>query len=121
MAEVNESDEKEQQHVSMKEMFLYHRRSLLMCLVLVFFYNVIDYTVLTYMPSHLTAVLGYGETKGLLFILMVMFIMIPIVLVIGYYGDRIGNKRIIQASLVGIIILAIPSRSEERRVGKACR
>lgn len=109
MEEVNESDEKEQQHVSMKEMFLYHRRSLLMCLVLVFFYNVIDYTVLTYMPSHLTAVLGYGETKGLLFILMVMFIMIPIVLVIGYYGDRIGNKRIIQASLVGIIILAIPS------------
>src|SRR5690625_5977777 len=93
----------------MKEMFLYHRRSLLMCLVLVFFYNVIDYTVLTYMPSHLTAVLGYGETKGLLFILMVMFIMIPIVMVTGYYGDRIGNKRIIHASLVVIIILAIPS------------
>lgn len=96
-------------HVSMKELFLFHRRSLLMCLVLVFFYNVIDYTVLTYMPSHLTAVLGYGETKGLLLILIVMFIMIPIVLAIGFLSDRIGNKRIIQLSLLGIILLSIPS------------
>lgn len=96
-------------HVSIKELFLFHRRSLVMCLVLVFFYNVIDYTVLTYMPSHLTAVLGYGETKGLLLILIVMFIMIPIVLAIGYFGDRVGNKRIIQASLLGIILFSIPS------------
>ncbi|WP_245831885.1 MFS transporter [Oceanobacillus senegalensis] len=96
-------------HVSMKELFQFHRRSLLMCLILVFFYNVIDYTVLTYMPSHLTAVLGYGETKGLLLILIVMFIMIPIVLTIGYLGDRVGNKRIIQVSLISIILLAVPS------------
>lgn len=109
MEEKKAETEEQRPHVSLKELFQYHRRSLLMCLVLVFFYNVIDYTVLTYMPSHLTAVLGYGETKGLLFILMVMFIMIPIVLLIGYFGDRIGNKRIIQVSLVGVIILAIPS------------
>ncbi|MBS4197805.1 MFS transporter [Lederbergia citri] len=96
-------------HVSMKELFLYHRRSLLMCLVLVFFYNVIDYTVLTYMPSHLTGVLGYGDTKGLLLIIIVMFIMIPTVLAIGYFGDRVGNKKIIQASLIGITLLSIPS------------
>src|SRR5690606_27223002 len=101
MEEKKEETEKKP-HVSMKELFQFHRRSLLMCLVLVFFYNVIDYTVLTYMPSHLTAVLGYGEAKGLLLILIVMFIMIPIVLAIGYLGDRVGNKRIIQASLTGI-------------------
>ncbi|MFD1707889.1 MFS transporter [Siminovitchia sediminis] len=96
-------------HVSMKELFLFHRKSLLLCLVLVFFYNVIDYTVLTYMPSHLTAVLGYGETKGLLLILIVMFIMIPIVLAMGYFADRVGNKQIIQGSLIGVIFLSIPS------------
>ena len=108
MEEEKEESGKET-HVSMKELFLYHRRSVIMCLVLVFFYNVIDYTVLTYMPSHLTAVLGYGETTGLMLILIVMFIMIPIVLAIGYFGDRIGNKRIIQMSLIGIILLSIPS------------
>ncbi|WP_391564085.1 MFS transporter [Siminovitchia fortis] len=96
-------------HISMKELFQFHRRSLLLCLVLVFFYNVIDYTVLTYMPSHLTAVLGYGETKGLLLILIVMFIMIPIVLAMGYFADQVGNKRIIQVSLIGVIVLSIPS------------
>ncbi|MCJ7842303.1 MFS transporter [Lederbergia sp. NSJ-179] len=109
MEEKKEEETQKKPHVSMKELFLYHRRSILMCFVLVFFYNVIDYTILTYMPSHLTAVLGYGETKGLLFIVIVMFIMIPIVLAIGYFGDRIGNKRIIQMSLLGIILLSIPS------------
>lgn len=38
-----------------------------------------------------------------------MFIMIPIVLTIGYFGDRVGNKRIIQMSLTGIILLAVPA------------
>lgn len=109
MEEQKQGEAKGREHVSLKELFLYHRRSVLMCLVLVFFYNVIDYTVLTYMPSHLTAVLGYGETKGLLLIVIVMFIMIPLVLTIGYFGDRFGNKRIMQVSLIGIILLSIPS------------
>ncbi|GGB48509.1 MFS transporter [Lentibacillus populi] len=111
MEEEKEKAEKtgESKHVSMKDILIHHRRPLLIGLTLVFFYNVIDYTVLTYMPSHLTAVLGYGETKGLLLILIVMFIMIPFVLLMGHFGDRIGNKRIIQSSLIGIIVLAIPS------------
>lgn len=96
-------------HVSMKDILIHHRRPLLIGLIIVFFYNVIDYTVLTYMPSHLTAVLGYGETKGLLLILIVMFIMVPLVILMGHFGDRIGNKRIIQGSLIGVIILAIPA------------
>src|SRR5690625_6408763 len=38
-----------------------------------------------------------------------MFIMIAIVVTIGFLADRVGNKRIIQASLLGVILLAIPS------------
>ncbi len=52
-------------------------------MVVVFFYNVVNYMVLSYMPSHLSAVLGYGETKGLLLIVIVMVIMIPIVIMMG--------------------------------------
>lgn len=100
---------KEEKHVSMKDILVYHRKPLLVGLILVFFYNVIDYTVLTYMPSHLTAVLGYGETTGLLLILIVMFIMIPIVITMGFFGDRIGNKRVIQGGLIGVILLSIPA------------
>lgn len=108
MEEKKEQEDKKP-HVSIKELFLYHRRSVLMCLALVFFYNVIDYTVLTYMPSHLTAILGYSETRGLLLIVIVMFIMIPAVLATGYLGDKVVNKRIIQLALGGIILLSIPS------------
>ena len=96
-------------HVSMKDILVYHKRPLIVGMIIVFFYNVVDYTVLTYMPSHLSAVLGYGETTGLLLILIVMFIMIPIVLLMGYFGDQMGNKRVIQIGLIGVILLAIPS------------
>ncbi|MDB5055206.1 MAG: transporter [Bacilli bacterium] len=99
----------ENKSVSIKDILVYHRKSLLIGMIVVFFYNVVDYMVLSYMPSHLTSVLGYGETKGLLLILIVMFIMIPIVLMMGYFGDRIGNKRVIQGGLVGLMILSIPS------------
>ncbi|GGE30822.1 MFS transporter [Pullulanibacillus camelliae] len=98
----------EAKHVSMKDILIFHKKPLLIGMILVFFYNVVDYTVLTYMPSHLNAVLGYGETTGLLLILIVMFIMIPIVLTMGYFGDRIGNKTIIQGGLIGLILLSVP-------------
>jgi MHS family proline/betaine transporter-like MFS transporter len=75
----------------------------------VFFYLVVNYMVLSYMPSHLSTVLGYGETKGLLLILIVMLIMVPIVLLMGYFGDRIGAKRVIQIGLIGLALLSVPS------------
>jgi MHS family proline/betaine transporter-like MFS transporter len=96
-------------HVSMKDILVYHRKPLLIGMIIVFFYNVVDYMVLSYMPSHLNAVLGYGEMKGLLLILIVMFIMIPIVLTMGYFSDRIGGKKLIQGGLIGLIFLSIPS------------
>ncbi|MFO2550971.1 MFS transporter [Alicyclobacillus cycloheptanicus] len=99
----------ERKRVGIKEVLLYHKRPLLVGLVLVFFYNVVDYTVLTYMPSHLTTVLGYGATKGLLLILIVMIIMIPVVLLMGRLGDRITGKRLVQIGLVGLIVLSIPA------------
>ncbi|MFC4619465.1 MFS transporter [Camelliibacillus cellulosilyticus] len=96
-------------HVSMKEILVYHRKTLFICMIVVFFYNVVNYTILTYMPSHLSAVLGYGEAKGLLLILIVMFIMIPIVILMGYFSDRIGSKRIVQIGLIGLILLSVPA------------
>ena len=109
MEEQKDEAEQENASVSLKDMLIYHRKPLIIAIILVFFYNVIDYTVLTYMPSHLSDVLGYGNTKGLLLILIVMFIMIPIVLVMGHFGDRIGNKRVIITSLIGIVVLSIPA------------
>lgn len=99
----------EKTQVTIKEILRCHWKTILVGMVVVFFYNVVNYMVLSYMPSHLTAVLGYGETKGLMLILMVMLIMIPIVLLMGYLGDRIGAKRIVQWGLLGLVFLSIPS------------
>lgn len=104
-----EQDEEKREHVSMKDLFVYHRKSLLIAIALVMFYNIVDYMILSYMPSHLSAVLGYGDTKGLLLILIVMFIMIPIVLTMGYISDRIGIKKIILGALAGLVFLSIPA------------
>ncbi|HWO95606.1 MFS transporter [Fictibacillus gelatini] len=106
---MNEEKHEENKKGLIKKVFLYHWPQLLKGVVLVLFFNVVDYMLLSYMPSYLNVVLGYGETKGLLFILIVMFIMIPIVLLMGYFSDRIGNKRLILGGLIGIILLAIPS------------
>ncbi|WP_085524349.1 MFS transporter [Tuberibacillus sp. Marseille-P3662] len=107
--EAMEESRDDNEHVSMKDILVYHRKPLLIGLIVVFFYNVVNYMVLSYMPSHLSAVLGYGETKGLLLILIVMVLMVPIVLMMGYFGDRIGAKRIIQGGLIGLILLSIPA------------
>ncbi|GEB77247.1 MFS transporter [Sporolactobacillus inulinus] len=101
--------QKEDKQVSIKEIFLYHLRPLIACAVIVCFFNLVEYLLLSYMPSHLSAVLGYGETEGLLLILIVMFIMIPIVVLMGHFGDRIGNKRVVQIGLVGLILASIPA------------
>ncbi|GGA48244.1 MFS transporter [Kroppenstedtia guangzhouensis] len=107
--EAMEEAREENQHISMKEIFVSYWKTLLIGMVVVFFYNVVNYMVLSYMPSHLSAVLGYGETKGLLLIVIVMVIMIPMVLLMGYFGDRVGAKRIVQGGLIGLIFLSLPS------------
>ncbi|EGK10974.1 MFS family major facilitator transporter, proline/betaine:cation symporter [Desmospora sp. 8437] len=107
--EAMEEAREENEPISIKEIFVSYWKTLVIGMVVVFFYNVVNYMVLSYMPSHLSVVLGYGETKGLLLIVIVMVIMIPIVILMGYFGDRIGAKRIVQGGLIGLIFLSLPS------------
>ncbi len=95
--------------VPFRDLFRYHWKPMLTGLGLVFFYNVIDYMVLSYMPSYLSSVLGYGEVKGVLLILTVMLIMIPAVILVGAASDRWGRNPIIRGALLSLIILAIPA------------
>ncbi|WP_353948600.1 MFS transporter [Sporolactobacillus sp. Y61] len=100
---------KERRPASLRYILTYHWRALLIGLFLVFFYNVVNYTVLTYMPAHLSAMLGYNQTSGLLWLLIVMIVMIPIVLFMGHISDRIGARRVVQGGLIGLIVLTLPA------------
>ncbi|MDN4524647.1 MFS transporter [Fictibacillus fluitans] len=106
---MEEEKEESKSKSSLKEIFVNHWKSLLICVGVVLFYNTIVYMVLTYMPSYLTEQLGYGETKGLLLILIVMVIMIPFVIGMGYLGDRIGRNKILISALILTIVLSIPA------------
>lgn len=106
---MQEKKSDDEDHISVKHILQFHWRAIIIGMFVVFFYIVVNYTILSYMPSHLTVVLGYGEAEGLLLIVIAMIIMIPIVLLMGYFSDRIGAKKIIQGGLIGLIILSIPS------------
>ncbi|MFY4777123.1 MFS transporter [Metabacillus sp. RGM 3146] len=102
--------EKEEKHrATLKEIMISHWKPLLICIGIVLFYNTMVYMVLTYMPAYLTQELGYGETQGLILILLVMIIMMPIILGMGYLSDRFGRNRIIKTALIGVIVLSVPA------------
>lgn len=99
----------ENKKVSTKDLLTKHWKVLIIALLVIFFYNIVNYTVLTYMPSHLNSVLDFGESKGLLVILIVMVLMVPLVLVMGSLGDRFGNKKVILSGLITLILLSYPA------------
>lgn len=104
-----EAEVEEKQRASLKEILTNHWKPLLVCMGIVLFYNTMDYMVLTYMPSYLSSELGYGETKGLLLVLLIMICIIPIILTMGYLSDRIGRNRIVKGALLGVVLLSIPA------------
>ncbi|WP_436374790.1 MFS transporter [Cytobacillus sp. BC1816] len=106
---MNQTIEERKEHSSLREIFAEHWKALLICTAIVIFYNVMSYTVLTYMPSYMSEELGYSEQKGLLLLVLVMIAMVPMVLAMGHLSDRFGRNRILKAGLLGAIILSIPA------------
>lgn len=100
--------EQERNRPSMKLIIIHHWKSLLICVGIVLFYNTLSYMVLTYMPSYMSEILGFGETYGSMLILFVMLIMIPFVAFMGYLSDRIGRNRVVMGALIGAIVLSVP-------------
>lgn len=85
-----------------------HRRAMLLCIGLVLIFNVTNYMVLSYLPSYLTATLGYDESHGVLLILAVMLIMMVVITFAGRLSDRIGRRPVLMAGCIGYLLLSIP-------------
>lgn len=80
------------QKFSFKEIFVKHKRSLLVCIGLVISTNVTYYMLLTYLPSYFSHNLGYSEAHGALIIIAVMVGMLFVQPVIGYLSDKFGRR-----------------------------
>lgn len=84
-------------------------KPLLKCIGLVLLFNVSNYMLTAYMPSYLTGILGLSELSGLLLVMVVMFIMMPLTLMWGFFTDRLGRKPVIGFGALGLIVLALPA------------
>jgi MHS family proline/betaine transporter-like MFS transporter len=82
---------------------------MLLCMGLVIVFNVTDYLLLSYMPTYLTANLGFPETSGLLILLVVMVLLTGATLGIGRLSDRVGRRPIILAGCIGFLLLSVPA------------
>ena len=73
--------------------------------------NVAVYTLLTYMPTYLTDVLGISETEGLLILIGVMLAMMVLIVPVGTLSDRVGRKPLLLTAAVGFLLLSYPAIS----------
>lgn len=85
-----------------------HRRPLLALAGLTVALNVANYTLLTYTPTYLQQTLGMtsGATDVLLTVgQAAMIVFLPMA---GLMSDRVGRKPVWWASLLGLLVLAVP-------------
>lgn len=97
---------REKSTLPLLQLFKSYWKPIMIGMALVFTYNVLDYMLLTYMPSHLQTVLNYGETESLLLIVLIMILMIPLVLLMGHLSDRFDHKYVVQGGLIGLIVVS---------------
>ncbi|MCW5575944.1 MAG: MFS transporter [Burkholderiales bacterium] len=93
----------------MKDLFRDYWRQLLTLGALVVALNVVNYTLLSYMPSYLQLRIGLGTTQALYVPIIGMLSMIVFLPLAGALSDRIGRKPLWRISLVGLFLLAVPA------------
>ena len=99
----------EPQSVPFGEMLSDNWPQILNLMGIVILLNVADYTVLTYMPTYLTQVLGISEAESNLTLIGIMLVMMLLIAPVGALSDRVGRKPLLLASAVGFLVLSYPA------------
>jgi len=101
---------KERGHVrELRDLLRYFRKPLVVLGLLVVALNVVNYTLLSYMPTYLQLRLGLSPEQALYVPIIGMLFMMPFLPAAGALSDRIGRKPLWWASLVGLLVMAIPA------------
>ncbi|QCU77376.1 MFS transporter [Citricoccus sp. SGAir0253] len=93
---------------SLPALFREHWKPMLVMTGLVISLNVVNYTLLSYMPTYLEQQIGLPSSAGLAVILIGEVAMMTLMPWSGALSDRFGRKPSWYLSLGGIILLAIP-------------
>ncbi|MFB7663629.1 glycine betaine/L-proline transporter ProP [Kitasatospora sp. NPDC056138] len=109
LQEQAESAEQQRPKTGFRALLAGQWRALLLCVALVLVYNVTDYMLLSYMPTYLTAELGFGATRGLLLIIAAMVLMMVVNGPVGHLSDRFGRRPVLLAGCLGFLFLSVPA------------
>lgn len=91
-----------------RHLFQNHWKALLTMSGLVIALNVVNYTLLTYMPTYLQARIGLSHDQALIVPIIGMLFMMLFVPLAGALSDKIGRKPLWWISLIGLIIAVVP-------------
>ncbi|KAA5830528.1 MFS transporter [Saccharopolyspora hirsuta] len=93
----------------LRTIFGEHWRPMLKCIGLVLVFNVTNYMLTAYMPTYLTAVLGFQHTSALSLVLATMVLVMGLIVVLGRFSDRIGRLPIAGLGSAALVVLSFPA------------
>ena len=97
-----------QEKSSLRELIRVYWRPMLVMSGLVIALNVVNYTLLSYMPTYLEGQLGLDSKASLMVILAGEVAMMAVIPFAGSLSDKVGRKPMWFASLIGLFVLALP-------------
>ena len=92
----------------LRRLFSGHWQALLIMSGLVIALNVVNYTLLSYMPTYLERRLGLTTQQSLIVPIIGMLFMMALLPLAGALSDRFGRKPLWWVSLVGLCLFVIP-------------
>lgn len=93
---------------TIKDLFLNYKRPMLTMAGLVIALNVVNYTLLSYMPTYLEGTVGLEANTVLTLMFVGQFGMMLVIPLAGRHSDKIGRKPMWLVSTIGLFILAVP-------------
>lgn len=94
--------------MALKDLLTQYWRPMLTMTGLVIALNVVNYTLLSYMPTYLEGQTGMDSQTVLTIMFVAQFAMMLVIPFAGALSDRVGRKPMWYVSLIGLFILAIP-------------
>lgn len=91
-----------------KDLFTTYLPIMLRLGALVIALNVINYTLLSYMPTYLQTTIDLTDSHALIIPIVGQFAMMAVLPFVGALSDRVGRKPLWIGSLVAFIVLAVP-------------